>query len=285
MKKIFSTFLFLIIFTLLFSPTSFAKSESSSMSDAAINERLKKLGFTDEQIEMLSPEVKIDIANDPEAKELLSFEQVEVAVFEPVGLETRAIIDGEIQPLAISDSRLKLILVAVNLGQKNGVPHIRINSSYEWKQLPTWRLTDGLGIAWSPGWYADRYELVDQQLLCSSSTPNNPSKCEWNYKTIYSPIYTDRMAGVVFDIDLKFTAEQIKGYMNVWLLGNDKSTIQKTTYSAFNTKYGHSYIAPGISASVTPSNQPGVSASISFNLLTDTKVTDTSIRNSDLRWN
>lgn len=270
----------LFILSFFFAPNIFAKSESS-MSEQEVNERLKELGFTNNQIELLDWETKLDIASDPEVKELLGFSKETIQIpNQPDPTQPLRVIDGEngeVGILALTSSEITVYIVTMNLGQYNKKPYIKVKAVFDWNKMPFWRLTDGFAVSWGDGWYATSYSFTAKHEMGWDDNWLNASS---------KVLKDDRESGIGWSYDLRSGATDAKGEANIYLTVNDSNLVKNKTFSQFRVKYAHKKISlTGLSLSFGLSKTPEVAASITFSgSSTDNIESNVSLRNASLDW-
>lgn len=281
MKKFFTSFLLLVLF---FSHSlSIAEASSSKIvgentnkwTEEKVTEKLLKLGFTDEQINLLNWETKLEIVKDKKVKKLLSFQHKRHSFYDPNSSEDEFTLLG-------LENDLYINIAALDYGNKNGNPYVKLVADYNWKNIPVFRLQDAFAISWSEGWYAESWGFTEQQRFCSYYEHGCVSYY-WQSNKITKARDQDRLAGVGWIYDLKAASSGAKGNAYVYLLGNNKSLIKSTTYSAFKVWYGHDKWNSNISVNISAPIGAGIAAGVSFG--DEEYIQDsTSILNSSLKW-
>lgn len=142
MKRILS--LALCIFLLLgYSSIALGKTDTN---EKKIEKNLLKLGYTTEQINLLSETVKPELAQQADlGAKLVSFKHT--VMKETKDVQGDVGIDGQ-----ISTSDLYLNLSVLDYGSVNNWNSRRIYSDFNWINTPYWKLVDKIGIAWADGW-------------------------------------------------------------------------------------------------------------------------------------
>jgi hypothetical protein len=251
------------------------KDKQNGWSEEKVTKRLKKLGFTDEQIGYLNWDSKIEIVKDKEAKKLLSFERTSH------NFDEGKVEEGGVSIASLTDD-IYLNIVALDYGTSGGAPYIKLVADYNWSNMPFYTLQDGFAISWSEGWYGSSWGFTESQKKCSYYEHGCQSYY-WDSNTINNAYDEDRLAGVGFKYDLTSAAYDAKGTAYAYLKGNDESKIKETNYSAFKAWYGHDKVNSNLGISIGLPRGAGVEAGVSFG--GEEYTTDsTSIYNPSLSW-
>jgi len=227
------------------------KETHNGLTDEKVNEKLRKLGFNDEQINFLNYETKLEIAKDSGTKKLLSFNRTSHNFNDND--------PSKISLMSLTDD-IYLNIIALDNGTRNGHPYIKLVADYNWVNMPFYRLWDGFAISWSEGWYGSSWGFTESQQYYS----NVSYSFYWKSNTIYNATGEDRLAGVGWRYDLSSAAYDAKGTAYVYLEGDDESLIKSKNYSAFKAWYGHDQAASNLSVSIGLPMGAGIAAGVSF---------------------
>lgn len=143
MKRILSAFLSLVM---VFSLVGVVSAQNLA-AEKQIEAKLLKMGFTKQQIELLSDAVKPELAKEGDlGAKVVSFKHTE--------MQETNVPQGEVGTLGeISSSTLYLNLTILDYGiDSNDWNKRKIYSDFDWLNEPYWKLTDKIGIAWADGW-------------------------------------------------------------------------------------------------------------------------------------
>ncbi|MCF8011712.1 MAG: hypothetical protein K9L17_07220 [Clostridiales bacterium] len=189
MKRIvFTIFLSLVI---VFFLASIASAQSLG-NEKQIEKKLIKMGYTKQQIYLLSDAVKAELAKQKDlGAKLVSFKHAEMKESNiPPG---EVGIQGE-----IPSNELSLNLSILDYGvDSNDWNKRKIYSDFEWLNEPYWKLTDKIGVAWADGWNI----VEDSDALVYQYYGEQTNDLETEY--YYDGEYTAE-AGVNFEnLDLK----------------------------------------------------------------------------------
>lgn len=125
--------------------STYAEGKSEEMK---IEAKLLKMGYTKEQIDLLSEGVKVELAEESDrGAKLVSFKHSKMNESAPQNSA------GEFSTMSqISSSTLYLNLSILNLGTSSNYNTRKIYSDFKWNSKPYWKLKDKIGIAWADGW-------------------------------------------------------------------------------------------------------------------------------------
>lgn len=262
MKKVMILFFVLLVsFTTSALASPVEKSDNKKWDEKQVNKRLLQLGLTEEQIGYLNWESKVEIAMDKEAKKVLSFSRKGYSFDEETGEISEE--TGEFSTMALVDD-IYLNTVAIDYGQSNGHPYIKVVGDYNWSKMPFYRLQDGFALSWSEGWYAKSWGFTNKQKYCTWTSGGTCYDPYWKSTSHSTPYDQDRLAGVGWRYDLTGNAWDATGTAYVYLEANDESKVKSTNYSAFVSWYGHDKYQSDLGISIGLPKGAGIAATVSF---------------------
>ncbi|MTI47354.1 hypothetical protein [Sporosalibacterium faouarense] len=228
-----------------------------------INNQLLQFGFTKEQIDKLKYETKETILSIENPGKVLSFEESYL----------RRNSSGElIRTQSLDESELRLLITAIEIPDIEGYKAVKLVAQYEWLISPVYALTDNLGISWSPGWLAYRYELDNYYTIpITGGTAHNEGNA----------YVEDLTSGIVFEFDFHgYKGEHGNAYVDI--IADNMDIIKQSSHSAARVIYGHDLYVPNLSIGIDISPTPGVSAGFSVEGTSEYLDKPTSWENSEI---